>query len=289
MIKNSLTHIGGKPVEISEPFGLTRQIELNENKPEPIYDVKAIIHGLLESDEILNEIASDIGAKYMRRIGGPESKTVLIGYAKGTTLSDSILIDGRRFKVHTYIPRPLRCRKCQQYGHHESKCSSNIKCTRCGQDHKRTDCPDTAITLCSNCAGPHNADDRKCPKYITIQKTLEIRAREGVQYREAYKLATQELQNNEQEQIQTPKPDKQTTTELTINEETIQKPDQDITIHRLQNRQVQRTSHRKHTSERIQHVQVRTGDSGRPDEQTAKQNKSHKNNSIRYREPTTRR
>lgn len=68
MIKDSLTHIGGKPVEISEPHALARHITTNENKPEPVYDVKVVIHGLLESDEIRNEIASDIGAKYMRRL-----------------------------------------------------------------------------------------------------------------------------------------------------------------------------------------------------------------------------
>lgn len=155
----------------------------------------------------------------MRRMGGPDSKTVLIDYAKETVLPDTIIIDGRRFRLHTYIPKPLCCRRCQRYSHHESKCSSNIKCTRCRQDHNRTDCPDTATTVCINCAGPHSADDKECPKYITIQKALEIRARENINYKEAYELATQELQHNEQNQMQTNKTDKQTTAELTANDE----------------------------------------------------------------------
>ena len=127
-------------MEISEPYALPRQIRTTERNSEPEYDVKVVIHGLLESDEILNEILSDIGAKYMRRLGGPDSKTVLIGFAKGTALLDTIKIDGRRFRLHTYIPRPLRCRKCHRYSHHESRCNDVIKCTRCGQDHSRTDC-----------------------------------------------------------------------------------------------------------------------------------------------------
>ena len=234
LIKDSLTHIEGKPVEISEPYALPRQARTNETKPEPEYDLKVVIHGLLESDEILNEIASDIGAKYMRRIGGPSSKTVLVGFAKGTALLDTITIDGRRFRLHTYVPRPLRCRRCLRFSHHESICRGDIKCTRCGQEHSRTDCPDTATTKCINCAGPHSADDRKCPKYVTIQKALEIRAREKVNYREAYVLATQELNtdqeqmqtnttdkepNTDQEQIQTNTTDKQNTAETTIENE----------------------------------------------------------------------
>ena len=221
-IRDTLTHIGGKPVEVSEPRALTRPTRTVEDRPEPIYDLKIVIHGLLEEDEILKEIASEIGAKYMKRLGGPDSKTVLIGYAKETVLPDTIVIDGRRFRTHTYVPRPLRCRICQQFSHHESKCNNTIKCTRCGRDHAQADCPDVATARCINCAGPHDADDKKCPKYIKIQKALEIRARENIRYTEAYELATQELKHKEHEKMQTMQTnttDRQNTTEPTVEDE----------------------------------------------------------------------
>ena len=58
----------------------------------------------------MNEIALENNLKYMRRLGGPESKAVLIGYPKGTVLPDNLNVDGFRISDTRLKPSYLdRC------------------------------------------------------------------------------------------------------------------------------------------------------------------------------------
>ena len=46
-------------------------------------------------------------------------------------------------KVGQYIPNPLRCYKCQKYGHDEDNCGGREVCGKCGQqnpDYRINDC-----------------------------------------------------------------------------------------------------------------------------------------------------
>ena len=40
-------------------------------------------------------------------------------------------------KVKTLIPNPLRCYKCQRFGHHKFNCRRNATCARCGEEGPR--------------------------------------------------------------------------------------------------------------------------------------------------------
>src|SRR6218665_3106015 len=195
MVKDTLTHIGGKPVTISEPHALTRPVRTENATTQPTreYEIKGVIYGLEENEEVLKEIAPEIGAKYLRRLGGAESTAVLIGYPMGTVLKEHIFIDGCRYRQKPYIPRPLQCKKCQQFAHHESVCSREIKCSRCGQAHNREECSNTNAPKCINCAGQHNSVSKQCPKYIEIQSALRIRTLENIPLREARRLAAAEM------------------------------------------------------------------------------------------------
>ena len=46
-------------------------------------------------------------------------------------------------RVKQYIPNPLRCYKCQKYGHHEDNCREREVCRKCGQQN-----PDQHIKYC---------------------------------------------------------------------------------------------------------------------------------------------
>lgn len=66
----------------------------------------------------LNEIALEIGAHHIHRLGNPEhSKTILVAYPKESSLPPFIEVDERRYKVYTFVPKPMRCNVCQQFGH----------------------------------------------------------------------------------------------------------------------------------------------------------------------------
>ena len=46
--------------------------------------------------------------------------------------------------VDLYIPNPLRCYKCQRFGHGKNACSRNPVCAKCGQEgHEDSGCPPT--------------------------------------------------------------------------------------------------------------------------------------------------
>ena len=76
--------------------------------------VKGIIYVIEEEKENLRELARVIGAVQQNKIENPEiSKTVLITCAQGMILPPFIQSFRRRLKVHDYIPKPMRCDKCQ--------------------------------------------------------------------------------------------------------------------------------------------------------------------------------
>ncbi|GFW00102.1 uncharacterized protein TNCV_3568891 [Trichonephila clavipes] len=44
-------------------------------------------------------------------------------------------------KIRPYIPNPLRCFKCQRYGHSQTSCRGQLTCSRCASaGHASTDC-----------------------------------------------------------------------------------------------------------------------------------------------------
>ena len=179
------------PVRTSIPFSLTSP-SVSNNKPapakkkEPEYFVKGVVFGLLENEENLNEIALEIGAHHIQRLGNQEfSKATLVAYPKGTVLPEFLEVDGRRYKVYLYIPKPLRCDRCQFYGHRTFACTRDVVCSRCGGSHSYTDCPDKNNLKCANCAQAHSAAHKSCPVYIKTQTALRIRAEQNIPFADA--------------------------------------------------------------------------------------------------------
>jgi len=56
-------------------------------------------------------------------------------------LPSSVCIGYLRYRVKPYIPQPMRCQKCQGYGHIAANCKRDVKCVRCGQGHSWENCP----------------------------------------------------------------------------------------------------------------------------------------------------
>ena len=78
----------------------------------------------------------------------------------------------KRFKVSTYIPEPVRCYRCQQFGHKAQFCRANqIKCSICSGPHETKACTiqtthrQDKTAKCPNCKGPHPASYRGCPAF----------------------------------------------------------------------------------------------------------------------------
>ena len=68
--------------------------------------------------------------------------------------------------VEQYIPNPLRCYKCQKYGHYEDNCKVREVCRKCGQQnpgHHTNDCQ--FPYKCANCGGDQPAYARSCESW----------------------------------------------------------------------------------------------------------------------------
>ena len=75
-------------------------------------------------------------------------------------------------KVDVYIPNPLRCYKCQVFGHHINKCGRQAICVNCSMpEHcKPGQCQRPA--KCANCSGDHSANSKDCPQWEKERKSL---------------------------------------------------------------------------------------------------------------------
>ncbi len=87
-------------------------------------------------------------------------------------------------KVDTYIPNPIRCFKCQRYGHFKSTCKRSEACEKCGkEDHVVADCKEALH--CVNCDGSHPSNSKTCPKWIEEKEIQKIKVTGNMSYAKA--------------------------------------------------------------------------------------------------------
>ena len=92
--------------------------------------------------------------------------------------------------VEQFIPNPLRCYKCQKYGHHQDKCNRKSVCGKCGQkdpDHSIEECKNTH--RCANCGGDHTVYSKTCKKWKREREILSIKYTKNLSFLEAQKIA----------------------------------------------------------------------------------------------------
>ena len=98
-----------------------------------------------------------------------------------------------KVKIETYVPNPIRCFKCQRFGHFKTNCRRNESCEKCGkEDHSATDCQ--APIQCINCNGNHSASSKSCPKWVEEKEIQKIKAVSNIPYPEARK--SYQISNN---------------------------------------------------------------------------------------------
>ncbi|GBN25794.1 hypothetical protein AVEN_45118-1 [Araneus ventricosus] len=92
-----------------------------------------------------------------------------------------------RLSVRTYIPNPLRCFKCQRFGHSKTSCRGTLICARCAEvGHESTDC--TRTEKCVNCKGELTSFSRNCIAWKREKEIISTKIKKEVSYPEARKL-----------------------------------------------------------------------------------------------------
>lgn len=90
-----------------------------------------------------------------------------------------------RCKVEMYIPRPLRCHKCQHFGHIKNNCKAALRCPLCGGEHGEDQCDKPNDLQCILCGGRHKTTDKRCPKFQEEKQIKKIMVEEKITFAEA--------------------------------------------------------------------------------------------------------
>ena len=131
-----------------------------------------------------------VGMKTLRRKLRENVKHFsLIVFVANKDMADNCIKHGfyihqQRFPAEKYDPhlQLIQCFKCQQLGHHASKCRSlHEVCAKCSEHHPTTQCQ-SETHKCALCKREHPAYQEDCPYKISARQELNNRRREGPIY-----------------------------------------------------------------------------------------------------------
>ena len=168
-----------------------------KNVPKP--KVKGITHGIpLEIDlmEIKQELenANSIKIEEIYRLQKfdkikqekLDTESIIIEYSQDIEFPLRMFFGYRRITVKQFIPFPVRCFKCQKYGHVSKSCRGTPKCPICSENHSYEEC-DKQHVKCSNCGLNHSAGYKGCEEFLKAKKIKEFSHNNKISYAEAIK------------------------------------------------------------------------------------------------------
>ena len=101
-----------------------------------------------------------------------DTKTVLSQF-DNDVLPPFVRIGYLNFPVKQYVPKLLRCFKCNRFGHTSTNYRGKERCSECGGDHKIENWQ-IANAKCVNCNGNHSASSKECPRYQKEVQVLKV-------------------------------------------------------------------------------------------------------------------
>ena len=99
------------------------------------------------------------------------------------SLPSHILVGYVRVKVSLFVPSPLRCFKCQKFGHTSRACKGAAVCRDCAKSSHDGEC--SSVLKCVNCGGNHASSSKDCPSYKTEYMIQKVKAEKRCSFREA--------------------------------------------------------------------------------------------------------
>lgn len=107
-------------------------------------------------------------------------------------LPERVYLGYLSYMVRPYVPPPLRCYKCQRFGHVAAVCRGKQRCARCGGEHDYGKCEQGVNPKCCNCGGEHSAGYGGCQARKKVLRIQNVRVENGSTYAEALKKVEQE-------------------------------------------------------------------------------------------------
>ncbi|CAL9687399.1 unnamed protein product [Knipowitschia caucasica] len=174
-----------------------RAVESYIPGPSQSHGIQGVIYGvdtgITEEELIGNICGAEVSGvrrfKTMRKGERSDSTAVLLTF-KDESLPQKVSLGYLVYPVKPYVRPPLRCYKCQRFGHIAAVCRGSRRCGKCAGDHDRSECTSSEVKCC-NCGGNHMAAFRGCEHGVRAQRVEEIRLKENVTYAEAVKRVSQ--------------------------------------------------------------------------------------------------
>jgi len=169
--------------------GYTIKLKVSEIPPPSI---KGIIHGVHSDIEEtdFHGVENLIKAERMTRFNKETNQRDRIGSVilqfSGNSIPSRIYLGFQSFTVQEFVPRPVRCYKCQRYGHVATNCRGSARCPKCGESHGYEECT-TETPSCLHCGGNHSVAFKGCPKYKEAQQVQSYKFKNKVSFAEAVK------------------------------------------------------------------------------------------------------
>ena len=123
-----------------------------------------------------------VNARFINKGPNKVRTPLVILTFEGTILPYEVKCGYRNVKVEEYIPPPMRCYKCNGFGHTTVTCINEMTCVKCGGNHKRENCSSDQVK-CTNCgSSEHEVLDRSCPAFKREKEIIEIKCVEKTSY-----------------------------------------------------------------------------------------------------------
>ncbi|GBN63194.1 hypothetical protein AVEN_274948-1 [Araneus ventricosus] len=170
------------------------------------YEITVAVHtslnlsrGVTSESQLQNDIESDIledlkdqNVIAVRRITVKRdgqllpTKNLILTFSL-PTIPKSVRIAYLNCSVRPYIPKPLRCFKCQRFGHTLQACRGIQSCARCSlPGHESQTCSETPC--CINCKSDHPAYSKTCPRWKIEKEIQTVKIKQNLSFKEARKI-----------------------------------------------------------------------------------------------------
>ena len=130
---------------------------------------------------------TDVRRINVHRDGGLKPTNTFVITFDSPVLPANVKIGFIQAKVDVYIPNPLRCYKCQVFGHHENKCGRQAICVNCSMPEHCQPGQCQRPAKCVNCSGDLSANSKTCPQWEKKRKILKIKCENNLSFPEARK------------------------------------------------------------------------------------------------------
>src|ERR1700755_2990017 len=147
---------------------------------------------VMSDGDILDYLKSDNVIQVRHILKKDKTLThVLVLTFGSTTLPETILCGFLSYRIRPYYPYPLRCYKCQKFGHGSKTCRGEETCGYCAQLHSTSSCSRSQGPKCMNCKDQHPAYSRSCPHYKREEEIVHIKVDCHTTYDNARKIYLQ--------------------------------------------------------------------------------------------------